>query len=90
VTESRLCTDREFDESAAGEQVLSEELLSARAEGEDGMPTFAEIDADGAGQISPEEWVACNEQRLAGAIEASGGRTTTQEYDIWRQEGVRR
>jgi hypothetical protein len=89
ATESRLCTDREFDEIAAGEQVLTEELLSARAEGEEGTPTFAEIDQDGDGQISREEWVAFGEQRFAGATEASGGRMSAEEYERWRQEGMR-
>ena len=89
ATESRLCTDREFDEIAAGEQVLTEELLSARAEGQEGMPSFAEIDQNGDGQISREEWVAFGEQRFAGATEASGGRMTTEEYNTWRQGGMR-
>ena len=40
--ESKLCTDREFDEIAAGEQVLTEEALKAKADGGKGMPTFAE------------------------------------------------
>ena len=89
ATESRLCTDREFNEIAAGEQVLTEELLSARAEGEEGMPSFAEIDADGDGQISREEWVAFAEQRFAGATAASGGQMSAEDYERWRQEGMR-
>jgi hypothetical protein len=89
VTESRLCTDAEFDEIAAGEEVLTEELLSARGEGQEGMPTFAEIDENGDGQISREEWTAFGEQRFAGAAKASGGRMTTEEYNTWRQGGMR-
>ena len=87
--ESNLCTDREFNEIAAGEEVLTEELLSARSEGQEGMPTFAEIDADGDGQISREEWVAFGEQSFAGATEASGGRMSAEDYERWRQEGMR-
>ena len=74
ATESRLCTDRAVDELAAGGQGLTEEQLSAMAEGPEGMPTFAEIDADGDGQISRQEWVAFGEQSFAGATGVSGGR----------------
>jgi hypothetical protein len=88
VTESRLCTDAEFDEIAAGEQVLTEELLSARAQGAEGMPTFAEVDQNGDGQISREEWIAFGEQRFAAAAKASGGRMTTEEYNTWREQGM--
>jgi hypothetical protein len=87
--ESRLCTDAEFDEIAAGEQVLTEELLSARAEGQEGMPTFAEVDQNADGQISREEWIAFGEQRFAGATGARGGRMSTQEYSTWREQGMR-
>jgi hypothetical protein len=89
ATEARLCTDAEFDEIAAGEQVLTEELLSARAEGQEGMPTFAEVDENGDGQISREEWVDFGERSFAGAAKASGGRMTTEEYNAWRQGGTR-
>jgi hypothetical protein len=89
ATESRLCTDAEFDEIAAGEQVLTEELLSARAEGQEGMPAFAEVDQNGDGQISREEWVAFGELRFAGAAKASGGRMSAEEYSTWRQQGMR-
>jgi EF hand len=89
ATESRLCTDAEFDEIAAGEQVLTEELLSVRAEGQEGMPSFADVDQNGDGQISREEWIAFGEQRFAGAAEASGGRMSTEEYSTWRQQGMR-
>ena len=89
ATESRACTEAEFDEIAAGEQVLTEELLSARAEGQEGMPAFAEVDENGDGQISREEWGGFTERSFAGATEASGGRMTTQEYSTWRQQGMR-
>jgi EF hand len=88
ATESRLCTDAESDEIAA-EQVLTEELLSARVEGQEGTPTFAEVDQNGDGQISREEWIAFGEERFAGAAKASGGRMSTEEYSTWRQGGMR-
>jgi EF hand len=89
ATESRLCTEREFDEIAAGEQALTEEQLSAMSEGQEGMPAFAEFDANGDGEISREEWSALAERGFAGATEASGGRMSADEYSAWRQRGMR-
>jgi EF hand len=86
--ESKLCTDREFDEIAAGEQVLTEEALSAKAEGAKSAPTFAEADQNGDGQISREEWSAFSGQRFAGATESSGGRMSAEDYNAWRTQGM--
>jgi EF hand len=86
--ESKLCTDAEFDKIAAGESVLTEEVLKAKSEGGKGMPTFAEADQNGDGQISREEWGEFSGQRFAGAAEASGGRMTAEEYNAWRQKGM--
>lgn len=64
ATESRLCTDAEFDEIAPGEQVLTEEQLFAVTKGEQDMsPTFSEIDENGDGQISRDEWVGFSDRR---------------------------
>ena len=89
ATESRLCTEREFDEIAAGEQALTEEQLSSMSEGQEGMPAFAEFDANGDGEISRDEWSGFAERGFAGATQASGGRMTAEEYNAWRQRGMR-
>jgi hypothetical protein len=86
--ESKLCTDAEFDKLAAGESVLTEEVLKAKSEGGKGMPTFAEADQNGDGQISREEWDEFSGQRFAGATEASGGRMSVEDYNAWRQKGM--
>jgi hypothetical protein len=86
--ESDLCTDREFDEIAAGEEALTEEFLKAKAESAKGMPTFSEADKNGDGQISREEWVGFSGERFAGATEASGGRMSAEDYSAWRQKGM--
>jgi hypothetical protein len=88
VQESKLCTDREFDEIAAGEQVLTEEALKAKAQDAKGLPTFAEADQNGDGQISREEWVGFSGERFAGATESSGGRMSTDDYNAWREQGM--
>ena len=86
--ESKLCTDREFDEIAAGEQVLTEEVLSAKGEGAKGLPKFDEADRNGDGQISREEWGGFSGERFAGATESSGGRMSTEDYNAWREQGM--
>jgi hypothetical protein len=86
--EVELCTHREFDEIARGEQVLTEELLKAKAEGSKGMPAFDEADQNGDGQISRQEWASFSGERFAGATEASGGRMSAEEYSAWRDQGM--
>jgi hypothetical protein len=86
--EAQLCTDREFDEIARGEQVLTEELLKAKAEGSKGMPAFDQADQNGDGQISRQEWASFSGERFAGATEASGGRMSGDEYSAWRDQGM--
>ena len=44
--ESSSCMERRFDEIAAGQEMLTEELLTAKAGGERG-PVFAEVDENG-------------------------------------------
>ena len=89
ATEARLCTEREFDEIAAGGEALTEEQLSATGEGRERVPpTFSEVDENGDGAISRQEWVAFSERRFAGATEASGGQMSAEEYERWRQNGM--
>jgi hypothetical protein len=86
--ESKLCTDLEFDGIAAGEQVLTEEALSAKAAGAKGMPKFDDAERNGDGQISREEWVGFSGERFAGATESSGGRMSAEDYNAWREQGM--
>jgi hypothetical protein len=73
--EAQLCTDREFDEIARGEQVLRK-----------GTAAFDEADQNGDGQISRQEWASFSGERFAGATEASGGRMSADEYSAWRDQ----
>jgi hypothetical protein len=89
ATESRLCTDREFDEIAPGETALKEEQLFAKmTTGQAVAPTFAEIDQNGDGQISGAEWSDFSARRFAGATEAGGGKMTNEDYARWREQGL--
>jgi hypothetical protein len=89
ATESRLCTDREFDEIAPGETALTEERLLAAMQGRQGaLPSFGEIDEDGDGQISREEWGAFNDERFGAAAAAQGGKMSSEDYGKWRAQGT--
>jgi hypothetical protein len=82
--EARLCMDRKFDEIAAGE-ALTEEVLTAKAGGERG-PVFAEVDENGDGKISREEWASWHEKSFTAATEASQGMMPTADYESMIQE----
>jgi EF hand len=89
AAESRLCTDREFDEIAPGETALTEEQLFAKMmTGKEGVaPTFAEIDQNGDGQVSRAEWSDFSAERFAEATKAGGGMMPEPDYDMWREQG---
>jgi hypothetical protein len=85
--ESRMCTARDFDELAAGEQVLTEERLSATGQGEQGR-TFSEVDENADGEISREEWTGWHEQRFTAAIRTEGGMPVADYESMqWTKEG---
>jgi hypothetical protein len=82
--ESSSCMAQRFDEIAQ-EEVLTEEILSAKAGGEKG-PVFAEVDENGDGKVSREEWMGWNEQGFTAATEASQGMMPTADYESMIQE----
>jgi EF hand len=81
--ESSLCMDQRFDEIAQ-EEVLTEEILS-KAGGEKG-PVFAEVDENGDGKVSREEWMSWNEKGFTAATEASQGMMPTADYESMIQQ----
>ena len=83
--EAQLCTDREFDEIARGEQVLTEELLKAKAENSKGTPAFDEADQNGDGQISRQEWA-----RFSGGAVRPGDRGERRPHERRRVQRVAR
>jgi hypothetical protein len=91
ASESRSCTEREFDELAAGEEVLTEEQLGAMSQGERGM-TFSEVDENGDGEISREEWTTWHQQRFTAAIQTGESGIPVADYESrqWLTEGYAR
>lgn len=89
VDEARTCREREFDRASAGGMALTEEDLSAMRDAEEGVgPAFADIDEDGDGAVSRDEWTRFGDRRFSGAAAASGGRMSVEDYDRWRNEGM--
>ena len=76
--------NQRFDEIAK-EEVLTEDVLSAKAGGEKG-PVFAEVDENGDGKVTREEWTSWNEQGFTAATEASPGMMPTADYESMIQE----
>lgn len=89
--ESRMCTGQDFDELAAGEDVLTEEQLSATGQGEQGS-TFSDVDENADGEISREEWSRWHEQRFTAAIGTGESGMPVADYERmeWTKEGYTR
>lgn len=89
--ESRMCTAQEFDELAAGEDVLTEERLSGMRQGQQGR-TFSVVDENGDGEISREEWTTWHEQRFTAAIGTGESGMPVADYESmeWASESYAR
>lgn len=85
VDEAAACAEQEFGGMAADEDYLTEEQFGTiyQGTGEPGE-TFAEIDEDGDGQISVEEWVSWRERGFAEATQGSERRMPTSDYERWQ------
>jgi Ca2+-binding EF-hand superfamily protein len=91
-TEASTCTDQRFEEISAGQQNLTQEQFSkALPEAENPEQVFTEVDQDGDGKISLEEWRNWHQQGFTAATEASGGMMPVADYEnmITQQQYVR-
>ena len=80
ASEFRTCTEREFDELAAGEEALTEEGMGAVGEGA-GDRTFSEVDANADGEVSREEWTRWHEQRFTAATQTGQSGIPAADYE---------
>ena len=83
--EARVCDTQRFSDLAGGGDSLTEELFATGMADSTADPsaTFAEIDADGDGEVSQEEWLLWREQGFAAATEGTGGRMAVDDYGRW-------
>jgi hypothetical protein len=91
ASESNSCTEREFEELAGGEDGLTEQQLSAMSQGERGI-MFSEVDENGDGEVSREEWTNWHEQRFTAAIQPGESGMPIADYESrrWVTEGYAR
>lgn len=81
--EASAYAEQEYDDITADED-LTEERFGTMYQGTgDSAEAFAEIDEDGDGEISAEEWVRWREQGFAEAAQGSDEMPTT-EFEEWR------
>jgi len=80
ASESRMCTEREFDELAAGEEVLTEEGMGAVGEGAGGR-MFSEVDENADGEVSRDEWTRWHEQRFTAATQTGQSGIPAADYE---------
>jgi EF hand len=85
VDEARVCDTQRFSDLAGEGDSLTEELFATGMADSttDPSATFAEIDADGDGEVSQEEWLLWREQGFAAATEGTGGRMAVDDYGRW-------
>ena len=81
ASESRMCTEREFDELAAGEEVLTEQGMGAGGPGAAQGRTFSEVDENADGEISREEWTRWHEQRFTAATQTGQSGIPAADYE---------
>ena len=86
--EARACYRQRFGTISGGVGSIDEERFSESMTGmEDAPGTFAEVDADGDGQISEAEWEAWHDEGFAAATEGSEGRMSVDDYGAWEMGG---
>lgn len=65
------------------EDVMTEEQFGAAWGRENSREVFAEVDADGDGNLTSDEWRAWHEEQFASRSEASGGEMSTEDFGAW-------
>ncbi len=87
IDEARACYEEHFGViSGGGSELTLEQFDEDMAEAEDPEGLRAEIDTDGDGIISREEYIAWREQSFAEA--APEGRMAVEDYDRWWRSGT--
>ena len=87
VDESRACYEEHFGTiSGGGSHLTMEQFTGAVPEAESDPTLFEQLDTDGDGQVSRDEWL---EWRGAGFAEAAPeGRMSVEDYERWQSGGA--
>jgi hypothetical protein len=65
------------------EDAMTQEEFSEAWSGENSSEVFAEIDDDGDGNLTSDEWRAWHEEEFAFRSEESGGEMATEDFGAW-------
>lgn len=84
--EARTAAEQQFQEFGGGQEYMTEEQFgTAFPEAGDAQGMFAQIDEDGDGQISREEWMNWREQGFAEATQGTEGQMPAQDWETWQR-----
>jgi hypothetical protein len=81
-TEASDCAERGWTRWT-DEDTMTEEEFGAAWSGENASEVFAEIDADGDGNLSSEEWMTWHQEQFAASAEETGGEMPTEAFSQW-------
>lgn len=81
-------SEERWSEMTGGAEHMTQDQFGAGMTGsQDVQASFSEVDEDGDGQISREEWMNWREQGFAGATQGSEGRMSSQDFETWDTGG---
>lgn len=82
---SQGCAEQRFETVRGGADELGEqEFATAFPEAEGPQEQFAQVDQDGNGKISRQEWMSWHDQAFAEATAESAGEMAGADYEAWQ------
>lgn len=82
ATEAHACAERGWT-GWTEEDAMTEEQFGEAWSGENASDVFAELDADGDGDLTSEEWMSWHEEQFASRSAASGGEMSTDDFGTY-------
>ena len=81
-TEASDCAERGWT-GWTEEDSMTEEQFGEIWTRENASDVFAEVDADGDGNLTSDEWMAWHEEQFASSSEETGGEMSTEDFGAW-------
>ncbi len=82
--EAAAFDEQRFGEiTGGGEEMTEEQFTGAMTGAEDPTAIFSEVDQDGSGQISRDEWMQWRQQRFTEATAGTEGRMEAGQYETF-------